>query len=379
MGMGMGPDHTVPQFPMRQPGLRQDAMLSSNATTRVESSMVTKVTTLHAKEADTEATADTIRPDITRDELQHGRQLARQLATQADLEVGRVILGKQAEIRLAITCLLAGGHLLIEDVPGVGKTLLARSLAGMLGLSFRRIQFTSDMLPADIIGLSILDQATTTFRFHPGPIFAHVVLADEINRATPKAQSALLEAMEEHQVSYDGHTHALPTPFFVIATQNPLHQAGTFPLPESQLDRFLMRIRLGYPEEALERKLLKGDDRRTLLADIQPVIDIAGIAAVRTCAREVFLSDAVLDYVQALVRYTRQSSLFELGLSPRGAQDLMNAARCFALFQGHPGVHPEDVKAVFVAVAGHRLRPRPGGTAALTNPAQLVLESVPIP
>jgi MoxR-like ATPase len=304
---------------------------------------------------------------------------ARHLADQAGSEIGRVILGKQTEIRLAVTCLLAGGHLLIEDVPGVGKTLLARSLAGVLGLSFRRIQFTSDMLPADIVGMSVFEQATSTFQFHPGPVFAHIVLADEINRATPKAQSALLEAMEEHQVTLDGHTHTLPAPFFVIATQNPLHQTGTFPLPESQLDRFLMRIGLGYPGEALERKLLKGNDRRTLLGDLQPVTDIAGLSALRTAARALFLSDALLDYVQALVRYTRQSAQFDLGLSPRGAQDLVNAARCWALLNGHPGVHPEDVKAVFTAVAGHRLRPRPGSTAALRDPARLVLESVPIP
>ncbi|MDH5254428.1 MAG: AAA family ATPase [Gammaproteobacteria bacterium] len=304
---------------------------------------------------------------------------ARQLADQVGAEIGQVILGKQAEIQLAFTCLLADGHLLIEDVPGVGKTLLARSLAGVLGLSFRRIQFTSDMLPADIVGMSILEQATATFRFHPGPIFSHVVLADEINRATPKAQSALLEAMEEHQVTLDGHTHALPTPFFVIATQNPLHQAGTFPLPESQLDRFLMRIGLGYPGEALERKLLRGDDRREMLGDLRPVIDVAGLASLRAAARELFLSDALLDYVQALVRFTRQSAQFDLGLSPRGAQDLVGAARCWALIHGHPGVHPEDVKAVFPAVAGHRLRPRQGGTAALRDPARLVLESVPVP
>ncbi len=304
---------------------------------------------------------------------------ARQLADQVGSEIGQVILGKQAEIRLAFTCLLAGGHLLIEDVPGVGKTLLARSLAGVLGLSFRRIQFTSDMLPADIVGMSILDQSTATFRFHPGPVFSHIVLADEINRATPKAQSALLEAMEEHQVTLDGHTHALPAPFFVIATQNPLHQAGTFPLPESQLDRFLMCIGLGYPGEALERKLLRGDDRRDLVADLRPVVDVPGLAALRAAARDLFLSDALLDYVQALVRFTRQSTQFELGLSPRGAQDLVNAARCWALIHGHPGVHPEDVKAVFAAVAGHRLRPRQGGSAALRDPAHLVLESVPVP
>jgi MoxR-like ATPase len=304
---------------------------------------------------------------------------ARQLAEQVGAEIGQVILGKQAEVQLAFTCLLAGGHLLIEDVPGVGKTLLARSLAGVLGLSFRRIQFTSDMLPADIVGMSILDQATGTFRFHPGPIFSHVVLADEINRATPKAQSALLEAMEEHQVTLDGHTHALPAPFFVIATQNPLHQAGTFPLPESQLDRFLMRIGLGYPGEALERKLLKGDDRRELVADLRPLLDVNGLAALRAAARELFLSEPLLDYVQALVRFTRQSVQFDLGLSPRGAQDLVNAARCWALIHGHPGVHPEDVKAVFAAVASHRLRPRQGGTAAVRDPARLVLESVPVP
>ncbi|MBN8280833.1 MAG: AAA family ATPase [Gammaproteobacteria bacterium] len=304
---------------------------------------------------------------------------ARELAERVGAEIGQVILGKPAEIQLAFTCLLAGGHLLIEDVPGVGKTLLARSLAGVLGLSFRRIQFTSDMLPADIVGMSILDQPTGTFRFHPGPVFAHVVLADEINRATPKAQSALLEAMEEHQVTLDGHTHALPSPFFVIATQNPLHQAGTFPLPESQLDRFLMRIGLGYPGEALERKLLRGDDRRERVADLRPVIDVPGLAALRAAARDLFLSDALLDYVQSLVRFTRQSSHFDLGLSPRGAQDLVNAARFWALMQGHPGVHPEDVKAVFGAVASHRLRPRQGGSAAIRDPARLVLESVPVP
>ena len=304
---------------------------------------------------------------------------ARQLADQVGTEIGQVILGKQTEIQLAFTCLLAGGHLLIEDVPGVGKTLLARSLAGVLGLSFRRIQFTSDMLPADIVGMSIFEQATGSFRFHPGPVFAHVVLADEINRATPKAQSALLEAMEEYQVTLDGHTHTLPAPFFVIATQNPLHQTGTFPLPESQLDRFLMRIGLGYPGEALERKLLRGEDRRLLLGDLRTVVDVAGLSALRAAARELFLSDALLDYVQALVRFTRQSGQFDLGLSPRGAQDLISAARCWALIHGHPGVHPEDVKAVFPSVAGHRLRPRQGGSAALRDPARLVLESVPIP
>ncbi len=310
-----------------------------------------------------------------KEELSRARHLAEQLGG----ELGQVILGKQNEIRLAFTCLLAGGHLLIEDVPGVGKTLLARSLAGVLGLSFRRIQFTSDMLPADIVGMSIYEPATSTFRFHPGPVFAHVVLADEINRTTPKAQSALLEAMEECQVTVDGDTHRLPAPFFVIATQNPLHQAGTFPLPESQLDRFLMRIGLGYPSEVLERKLLRGEDRRHMAEELRPVVDAATLASLRSSARELFLSEALLDYVQALVRFTRQSAHFDLGLSPRGAQDLVTAARCWALLQGHAGVHPEDVRAVFAAVAGHRLRPRPGGGAAGQDPAGVVLESVPIP
>jgi MoxR-like ATPase len=303
---------------------------------------------------------------------------ARQLGDQLVMEVGKVILGKSHEVKLAFTCLLGGGHLLIEDVPGVGKTLLAKSLATVLGLSFRRIQFTSDMLPADIVGMAVYDQREARFRFHPGPVFAHVVLADEINRATPKTQSALLEAMEEHQVTSDGETHPLPAPFFVIATQNPLNQIGTYPLPESQLDRFLMRIGLGYPAEALERKLLRGEDRRHLLDQIRTIVDTEELARLQQAARGVFLSDAVLDYVQALVRYTRQPAHFELGLSPRGAQDLVTAARCHALLSGHPGVHPEDVKAVFPAVAGHRLHPRAGTVAAGGDVARHVLESVPV-
>jgi MoxR-like ATPase len=303
---------------------------------------------------------------------------ARQLGDQLVMEVGKVILGKSHEVKLAFTCLLGGGHLLIEDVPGVGKTLLAKSLATVLGLSFRRIQFTSDMLPADIVGMAVYDQREARFRFHPGPVFAHVVLADEINRATPKTQSALLEAMEEHQVTSDGETHPLPAPFFVIATQNPLNQIGTFPLPESQLDRFLLRIGLGYPAEALERKLLRGEDRRHLLDQIRTIVDTEELARLQQAARGVFLSEAVLDYVQALVRYTRQPGHFELGLSPRGAQDLVTAARCYALLSGHPGVHPEDVKAVFPAVAGHRLHPRAGTVAAGGDVARHVLESVPV-
>lgn len=305
--------------------------------------------------------------------------LARNLADQTIREVGQVILGKQNEIRLAVVCLLAQGHLLIEDVPGVGKTLLARSLAAVLGLSFRRIQFTSDLLPADIIGASVFDRERAGFEFQPGPLFAQVILADEVNRATPKAQSALLEAMEEQQVSVDGVTYKLPSPFFVIATQNPVHQVGTFPLPESQLDRFLMRIGLGYPAEPLERKLLRGEDRRRLLAGLRPVMGISELEQLRAATTAIQVTEAVLDYVQALVRFTRETPQFELGLSPRAALDLVTAARCWALITGHTGVYPEDVQAVFAAVAGHRLRRR--GEAALTgsDPAQSVLAEVAIP
>lgn len=311
-------------------------------------------------------------------EVRHSR--ARSLADQAIREVGRVILGKQHEIRLAITCLLARGHLLIEDIPGVGKTLLARSLAAVLGLSFRRIQFTSDLLPADIIGAAIFNRERACFDFQPGPLFAQVVLADEVNRATPKAQSALLEAMEEQQVSVDGITHALPSPFFVIATQNPLHQIGTFPLPESQLDRFLMRIGLGYPPESLERKLLRGEDRRDLVAELSPVMGMIELNELQAAARSINVSEAVLDYVQALVRFTRESQQFEIGLSPRAAVDLMSAARCWALVNAHPGVYPEDVQAVFAAVAGHRLRMRDEAImAGGDNAAARVLAAVRIP
>ncbi|GIK34266.1 MAG: hypothetical protein AMXMBFR45_14720 [Gammaproteobacteria bacterium] len=307
----------------------------------------------------------------------HGQ--ARALAEQAIREVGQVILGKQNEIRLAVTCLLAQGHLLIEDVPGVGKTLLARSLAAVLGLSFRRIQFTSDLLPADITGASVFDRSSGRFLFQPGPLFAQVILADEVNRATPKAQSALLEAMEEQQVSIDGVSHALPAPFFVIATQNPAQQIGTFPLPESQLDRFLLRIGLGYPAEPLERKLLRGEDRRQLLAGLRPVMGLEELAALREATRAVQVTDAVLDYVQALVRYTREAPQFELGLSPRAAVDLVAAARCWAMIAGHGGVYPEDVQAVFPAVAGHRLRRRGEADFSSGNPAEAVLGEVAIP
>jgi MoxR-like ATPase len=307
------------------------------------------------------------------------RGQAKALADQVVEQVGRIILGKNREIRLALTCVLARGHLLIEDVPGVGKTLLARSLALALGLDYRRIQFTSDMLPADIIGVSVFEQQTARFRFHRGPLFAELVLADEVNRATPKSQSALLEAMEEQQVTADGQTYDLPNPFFVIATQNPTTQIGTFPLPESQLDRFLMRIGLGYPPERLERELLSGENRRDLLDGIHPVLSSGDLLGLQAAATSVHASDAILDYAQALVRFSRETPETEFGLSPRGAVDLVAAARCWAMISGHAGVQPEDVKAIFTSVAGHRLQARSDGQYAERDVAAHVLESVPVP
>lgn len=308
-----------------------------------------------------------------------GGNKAKNLAEQITNQVGRIVLGKNREIKLALACMLAGGHLLIEDVPGVGKTLLARAMALALGLDFQRIQFTSDMLPADIIGVSIFDAKDSSFRFHRGPLFAELVLADEVNRSPPKSQSALLEAMEEQQITADGTTHQLPDPFFVIATQNPAHQIGTFPLPESQLDRFLMRIGLGYPAEPLERKLLRGEDRRGLLDDIHPVTTHLEILELQTTAKNVHVSDAILDYLQALVRFTRQAPEFALGLSPRGSVDLMNAARCWAMLNGHDGIRPEDLKNVFPAVAGHRLQVRDDASHSSEDAAALVLDAVPVP
>ncbi|QNM99020.1 AAA family ATPase [Chitinimonas koreensis] len=281
------------------------------------------------------------------------------------------ILGKPRETRLALACLLGRGHLLIEDVPGVGKTTLAHALAATLGLAFQRVQFTSDMLPADLIGVSIYDRDSQSFRFHAGPIFSQVVLADEINRATPKTQSALLEAMEERQVTLDGATRPLPDPFFVIATQNPASQIGTFPLPESQLDRFLMRITLGYPDAAAERAMLLGEDRRDMLKDARPVIGAAELADFQAAVRRVHVAPALVDYVQALARTTRDSTEFHNGLSPRAALGLLAAARAWALLAGRDMVIPEDVQAVFAPVAVHRLlarasnRPQPELVARL--------------
>ncbi len=272
--------------------------------------------------------------------------------------LNQVVLGKETQIRLALTGLLAGGHLLLEDLPGMGKTTLAHALAGVCGLEYQRMQFTSDLLPADIIGASIFDRQSSAFTFHRGPLFSQIFLADELNRASPKAQSALLEAMEEQQVSVDGKTYALPRPFFVIATQNPQSQAGTFALPESQLDRFLLRISLGYPDPAAERKLLRGAEGRSQLNGLTAVLDQRRLQALQSLVPQVKLSDALLDYVQRLIAYTRDSDQCATGLSPRGAQALVRSAQSWALLQGRSHVLPEDVQAVFTAVAGHRLSGR---------------------
>jgi MoxR-like ATPase len=297
----------------------------------------------------------------------------------------QIILGKPQQIRFALACLLARGHLLIEDLPGVGKTTLALVLARTLGLQFQRIQFTSDLLPADILGVSVFQRPSTDarageFKFHPGPIFAQMILADEINRATPKAQSALLEAMEEQQVTIEGTTRALPAPFFVIATQNPAYQVGTFALPESQLDRFLMRIQMGYPDAQAERGLLEGRDRREIVAQLSPQLESSELLALQKRAREVFVSPALLDYAQAILRYTREAARYTHGLSPRAGLALLSAARAWALLEGRAAVTPEDVQAVLPGVVSHRLQAV--GVSSRQNGGELVrelIEAVAIP
>ncbi len=288
-----------------------------------------------------------------------------------------IVLGKPEQIRLSLACLLAGGHLLIEDLPGMGKTTLAHALAAVTGAQFHRIQFTSDLLPADIIGVSVYEPEHGRFRFHPGPIFAQVVLADEINRATPKAQSALLEAMEERQVTADGETYSLPKPFFVIATQNPHHLVGTFPLPESQLDRFLMRIEMGFPDRAAERALLTGRDRRELYRNARPIITAEELGVLQERVTGVKVSEALLEYVQDLLAATRNDARFIAGLSPRAGLGLLQGARAWALVEGRDLVLPEDLQAVAPAVMSHRLHTLDGdsGNALVRG----LIESVPIP
>ena len=295
-------------------------------------------------------------------------------------QAGRIILGKERQIRLALACLLASGHLLIEDLPGVGKTTLAHVLAKLLGLEFHRIQFTSDMLPADIIGVSVYERESGTFKFHPGPIFSQLILADEVNRATPKTQSALLEAMEEHQVTAEGETRRLPEPFFVVATQNPSHLVGTFPLPESQLDRFLMRIDLGYPDHEAERTLLQGADRREMIAGLDACLAPGDLMNFQSMVKTVHASGALLDYIQGLVEHTRRSPEYTTGLSPRAALGLLHAARAWALIANRDKVVPEDVQAVLPGIAGHRLRPVHDGVRQTSiDKANGLISAVPIP
>jgi len=297
-------------------------------------------------------------------------------------QIGQVIVGKTLQIRQSLTCLLAGGHLLIEDAPGVGKTTMAHAIAISMGLPFRRIQFTSDLLPSDVIGVSVYERNGGQFVFHPGPIFTEVLLADEINRASPKTQSALLEAMEESQVSVDGLSRPLPNPFFVIATQNPLHQIGTFPLPESQLDRFLMCISLGYPDRAAERSLLAGESRRDMLKSLDATARPADLLAAQAEARKVYVSAALLDYVQALIAHTRASGKYAEGLSPRGGLALLAAARAWAWLDGREHVIPEDLQNILPCVAGHRLHATSRETGRALHGKELVshlIGAVPVP
>ncbi len=296
-------------------------------------------------------------------------------------QLGQVILGKEEQLRLALSCLLARGHLLIEDLPGMGKTTLSHALAGALGLQYNRIQFTSDLLPADILGVSIFEREPGSdlgrFRFHPGPVFSQLVLADEINRATPKAQSALLEAMEEGQVTIEGETRPLPQPFFVIATQNPVSQSGTFPLPESQLDRFLMCIQLGYPDARAERELLEGRDRRAMAAGLQAVLKTADLQQLQQQVDAVQAAASVLDYLQRIIAFTRYDGGYQYGLSPRGALALLRSAKAWALVDGgRQHLLPEDIQAVLPAVVDHRLAA--AAPVAALHPSAHILQQVPV-
>ena len=311
-------------------------------------------------------------------DYRHNQQKIAQLMAQ----LNQIVLDKPEVVKLALSGILAGGHLLLQDLPGMGKTTLAQGLAQLLGLSFSRVQFTNDMLPADILGMSIFDQSQQQFEFRPGPIFTQLLLADEINRSSPKTQSALLEAMEERQVTQDGQTYPLPQPFFVIATQNPLQQAGVYPLPESQLDRFLLCLSLGYPSPAAERELLKGQDRRELLKELPAVLDTQAVLLAQQGVKQVYVADVVLDYLQRLVAKTRASSEYH-GLSPRGVLSLQRAAQAYAYVSGHMEVTPEDIQAVFAAVTDHRLGQRfvpahvTGGQATQTI-AQRILAEVAV-
>ena len=289
-----------------------------------------------------------------------------------------VVQGKERQIKLALSCLLAEGHLLVEDLPGMGKTTLATALAKVLGLDYSRVQFTSDMLPADIIGATVFEKNTSTFQFHPGPIFTQILLADEINRSTPKTQSALLEAMAEGQVTVEGTTHTLPKPFFVIATQNPLAQFGTFPLPESQLDRFLLRIELGYPTDEAERALLKGETGREVLAQLQQILSLSELNTLQQQVKNIKASDALLDYIQRLIAHTRQHPKLQYGISPRGTLALLNAAKAWAYIHQREYIVPEDVQAVLAAVFQHRLIHAADSPAEAASVVNMLLKDVAV-
>ena len=312
------------------------------------------------------ATASKILPEALREALKTAQQ-----------QVNSLVLGKPQEVRLAFVALLAGGHILIEDLPGLGKTTLAHALAATLGLGFQRVQFTSDLLPADVLGVSVYDAQSRQFQFHPGPVFTHVLLADEINRAPPRTQSALLEAMAEHQVTLDGTTRPLPDPFFVIATQNPVDLSGTYPLPDSQLDRFLLRLTLGYPNAESERALLAGTDRRELIAQTGPLLSDAEVLALRDVVNQVHASEALVNYVQALLARSRQHPGVRVGLSPRAGIALLRAARAYALLLGREHVLPEDVQALFAAVAAHRLVAE-AEASSVQALAKSILHAVPV-
>jgi MoxR-like ATPase len=305
---------------------------------------------------------------------QHAGQLARLVD-----QISTIIVGKRSQIEDCIACLLAGGHLLIEDVPGVGKTTLAHALAVSLGLRFSRVQFTADLMPSDLIGVSVYERSTEAFVFHPGPVFTQVLLADEINRAGPKTQSALLEAMEEQQVTVENQTRALPLPFFVIATQNPSDQLGTYPLPESQLDRFLMCITLGYPDRASERALLQGEDRRSAVDRLQPVMDPAELLLAQQAVLQVHASEALLDYLQALIAATRSGQWFVDGLSPRAGIAVLRAAKARALLDRRDYVAPDDVQAILAQTIAHRLVPVSGAGRGQREQVRAMLQAVPLP
>ncbi|MCB1994732.1 MAG: MoxR family ATPase [Burkholderiaceae bacterium] len=303
--------------------------------------------------------------------------LPRQLARLVD-QISRIIVGKRTQIEDAVACLLAGGHLLIEDVPGVGKTTLAHALAVSLGLDFRRVQFTADLMPSDLIGVSVFERAKDAFVFHPGPVFAQVLLADEINRAGPKTQSALLEAMEEQQVSVENVTRKLPQPFFVIATQNPSDQLGTYPLPESQLDRFLLRVTLGYPDRASERELLAGEDRRGLVARLPAVMQPDELVVAQAAVLKVTASEPLLDYLQALIAATRDGRWFVEGLSPRAGIAVLRAAKARALMAGRGYVAPDDIQAILPQAVAHRLVPVAGAGRGAIEQVRAMVEATPL-